>query len=43
MALILSLAALLVICVTAGICVCGFARDRAYRKKWKDYNDCGFA
>ncbi|MEM1484365.1 hypothetical protein V6615_05730 [Oscillospiraceae bacterium PP1C4] len=34
---------LLVICVTAGYYIYRFARERAYREKWKDYYDCGLA
>ncbi len=34
---------LLVLCVTAGYYIYHFASERAYREKWKDYNDCGLA
>lgn len=34
---------ILVLCVTAGYYIYRYASERAYREKWKDYNDCGLA
>ncbi|MCI8648812.1 MAG: hypothetical protein HFG20_01700 [Anaerotruncus sp.] len=34
---------LLIGCVTAGYLVYRHLNERAYRKRWEDYNDCGFA
>ena len=31
----------LVICVTAGYFLYRFASERAYRARWRDYDDCG--
>lgn len=35
--------AILVLCVTAGYYLYHYASEKAYREKWKDYNDCGLA
>ena len=35
--------AIAVLLVVAGYAVSRIAGDRAYREKWKDYNDCGWA
>ena len=29
--------------LVAGCVICQFAVERAYRKKWRDYDDCGWA
>lgn len=34
---------ILVLCVTGGYYIYRYASERAYREKWKDYNDCGLA
>lgn len=34
---------ILVLCTTAGYYIYRYASERAYREKWKDYNDCGLA
>ena len=36
-------AAIAVLLLAAGYVVHRLAVERAYRKKWKDYNDCGWA
>lgn len=33
----------LVACITAGYCLYRYLNERAYRERWKDYNDCGLA
>ena len=40
--LVLPLAlSLLVICITAGYGIYRFLRERAYQRRWAEYNDCG--
>lgn len=34
---------ILVLCITAGYYIYRYASERAYRRKWEDYNDCGLA
>lgn len=34
---------ILVLCITAGYYIYRYASEKAYREKWKDYNDCGLA
>lgn len=35
--------AITVLLFVAGYVINRLAKDRAYREKWKDYNDCGWA
>ena len=37
------IAAISVLLLAAGYVVYRLAGERAYREKWKDYNDCGWA
>jgi hypothetical protein len=36
-------AAIAVLLLVAGYVISRMSSDRAYREKWKDYNDCGWA
>ena len=33
----------LVLCITAGYALYRYLSERAYRERWKDYDDCGYA
>ncbi len=35
--------AIAVLLLVAGYVINRLAKERAYREKWKDYNDCGWA
>ena len=34
---------ILVLCITAGYYIYRYASEKAYQRKWEDYNDCGLA
>lgn len=34
---------ILVLCITAGYAIYRYFNEKAYRERWKDYNDCGLA
>ena len=36
-------AAISILLLVAGYVINRLSRDRVYREKWKDYNDCGWA
>jgi hypothetical protein len=36
-------AAIAILLLVAGYVISRLSGDRAYREKWKDYNDCGWA
>ena len=37
------IAAIAILLMVAGYVIQRLSSDRAYREKWKDYNDCGWA
>lgn len=39
----LFIAAIVLLLATAGYVIFRLASERAYRQKWRDYNDCGIA